>query len=99
MTGFTFGKYTPGIIPKDADQLSIALQDELNKIASSLSGLVADYIILEELHAEPAKIYDGMIVRADGSDWHPYVGAARGIYMYDANKSGGAGWVQVKATP
>ena len=35
---------------------------------------------IEFLHVEPAKLREGMIVGADGTDWNP--GSGQGIYAY-----------------
>lgn len=35
---------------------------------------------LTELHAEPAKLIDFMVVAADGTDWDP--GSGQGVYTY-----------------
>ena len=35
---------------------------------------------LEELHVEPSKPREGMLVLADGSDWDP--GSGQGVYAY-----------------
>lgn len=41
-----------------------------------------DNEIFRVLHAEPAKLFDGMVVNADGTDWNPGFGA--GLYRYDS---------------
>jgi hypothetical protein len=35
---------------------------------------------LQELHAEPSKLFEGLIVLADGTDWDP--GSGVGVYVY-----------------
>ena len=86
MSGVKFGKYIPGPLPAEADQLSIFIQKELYDIAQALSGLVTDYVIYEVLYAEPNKVHEGMIVNADGTTWDP--GSGAGIYIYR-----GGSWV------
>jgi hypothetical protein len=42
--------------------------------------LPQDFITLKELHTEPARLYTGLTVLADGSDWNP--GSGQGVYTY-----------------
>lgn len=37
-------------------------------------------LVLDTRHAAPDKIEDGMLVKADGTDWNP--GAGSGVYVY-----------------
>jgi hypothetical protein len=39
-----------------------------------------DFIRLKELHNEPVKLFTGLTVMADGTDWNP--GSGQGIYSY-----------------
>jgi len=36
---------------------------------------------LPELHVQPERLKDGLMVFADGTDWNP--GQGRGVYFYD----------------
>jgi len=47
-----------------------------------------DYLLIRELHREPKKVYPGMIVLADGTDWDP--GSGAGYYGYRASS-----WVKL----
>ena len=47
-----------------------------------------DYIALKTLYAAPKRIFDGMIVKADGTTWNP--GSGAGIYAMV-----GASWVKL----
>lgn len=54
------------------------VSDELTSVARNI--MIQDFFILNELHNEPSKHKEGMIVNADGSDWNP--GSGKGIYAY-----------------
>ena len=60
------------------DDLLAYLQDELSKIAQELSEVKA--LELREVHVEPTRQRDGMIVSADGTDWNP--GSGEGAYEF-----------------
>lgn len=49
---------------------------EFQKIEQAIR--LFDFITLVELHAEPTRPRDGMVVLADGTDWNP--GAGQGFY-------------------
>jgi hypothetical protein len=38
------------------------------------------YLELVEIHAEPSRLYDGLTVLADGTNWNP--GSGQGVYTY-----------------
>ncbi len=79
--------YEPGLPDFDTDDpegFRRYVIDELRSIAAAFTGL--DNILLEELHAEPLKPRNGVVVLADGTDWNP--GSGAGFY----GRSGGA-WV------
>jgi hypothetical protein len=59
------------------DDLRRSMQYELDKLASSLSQPV-EYAALKTLYASPSRIFDGMIVKADGTTWNP--GSGAGVY-------------------
>lgn len=39
-----------------------------------------NFVRFKELHEVPAKLFDGLTVFADGTDWNP--GSGQGIYTY-----------------
>lgn len=43
-----------------------------------------DRLELVEQNAEPEKLYDGLIVYADGTNWNP--GGGEGVYVYYAGQ-------------
>jgi hypothetical protein len=49
-----------------------------------------DFIGLKYLHAQPSRMFKGMVVLADGIDWNPGAGAG----MYRRNEANAA-WVFV----
>lgn len=51
---------------------------ENRRIATALAGALPSQ--LEELHVEPTKVREFMIVAADGVNWNP--GAGQGVYAY-----------------
>jgi len=53
---------------------------ELTKIAEELK-----FLHMLAHHEEPKRVYTGLTVLADGTDWNP--GSGRGIYWYDGGTS------------
>ena len=62
----SFGVYKRGLIPGDEKDIARVVNEELRKIEEVLNLPVQASVILEEQHAEPLKLYDGMLARADG---------------------------------
>jgi hypothetical protein len=58
----------------------------------SLQGIDVNYMVFAELHKEPNKVLDGMVVLADGTDWNPASSGVRGLYRYQSN---GEQWIFV----
>lgn len=56
------------------------LEKDLQDLAQVLREPPVQSLALVKLHAAPAKVYDGMTVYADGTDWNP--GAGEGVYTY-----------------
>ena len=75
--------YRPQMPPKDPARLPDFLWAELNRLAQALAQAQRQVELLE-LHAEPAKLRNGMVVFADGTDWKPNGTGTRGVYRYDA---------------
>lgn len=64
--------YRPSHVPdpKDTAAFQVWVQDELERIATALN-TNNDFIRLKVLHAPPGKMFGGMVVYADGTDWKP----------------------------
>ena len=77
----------PVSLPGDIEGLRRVLLEELSKVERSSLDAV-DFIRLKELHVEPARVYEDLVVRADGSDWNP--GSGAGYYGRS-----GAAWVKL----
>lgn len=60
--------------------LSGWLREQLVQIAAEVNEPNPEFLTLQALHAAPARLYDGLTVYADGSDWDP--GSGEGIYTY-----------------
>jgi hypothetical protein len=66
--------------PSDFNALRAWIADELAAVErSSLEPSVAG-LRLKALAAAPARLYDGLTVRADGVNWNP--GGGAGVYTY-----------------
>ena len=61
------------------EDLSRYLFEELGKISLAFDSLRHN-LTMDEIHVAPAKPFEGMYVKADGTDWNPGNGA--GPYMY-----------------
>jgi len=64
-----------GIVPLVPEELPSYLAEIMPRIAELFTRME-----LITQHAEPEKVYPGMIVLADGSDWDP--GSGAGVYCY-----------------
>lgn len=71
--------YTPGQVPADPKDIPGYLTREFQNLAQALQATV-DAVTLKKLYAAPSRIYDGMVVRADGTTWNP--GSGAGVYAY-----------------
>ena len=79
--------YIPSEVPQEYDVQFFA--EELARISATLQSLEEPYIIFVPQHAEPARLIEGMVVNADGTDWNPG-GTGAGLYQ----RVGGA-WVKL----
>lgn len=80
--------YQPGNIDSSSVQgLANSLRLELEKLALQLSQPI-DYYALNTLYAQPKRVFEGMVVKADGTTWNP--GSGAGVYA----RVGGA-WVKL----
>jgi len=72
--------YQPGNLDATSLQtLAESMRIELGKIALQSSQPI-NYLALNTIYAAPSRIFEGMIVKADGSTWNP--GSGAGCYMY-----------------
>jgi hypothetical protein len=69
--------YVPETPPVDVNQIPEYLERELRRIQDEFVKIHD----MEILHSEPARLYDGMVRYADGTDWSPG-GSGRGLYQY-----------------
>lgn len=58
--------------------LANTLRIELNNLALQFSQ-PTDYLALTTLYAAPKRIFEGMILKADGTTWNP--GSGAGVYV------------------
>ena len=75
-------------LPAPAEYDARYLMDELRSIANTLHSIVTNSISLVPRNVEPRKVYEGLIVYADGTDWNP--GSGKGVYVYN-----GTAWVKL----
>lgn len=73
--------YRPRNVPPDPKDLPQFLDQELRNISRAQSAPVF-VLALATSHKEPAKLADGYVVLADGTDWNP--GSGAGVYCYRA---------------
>jgi len=72
--------YQPGNLDASSLQsLAESMRIELGKIALQSSQPI-NYLALNTIYEAPKRIFEGMIVKADGSTWNP--GSGAGCYMY-----------------
>ena len=63
------------------ESLAQSVYAELLRIAEEFEA-AREVVVLQELHAPPARLQEGMIVFADGTDWEPVATQGKGIYAY-----------------
>lgn len=81
--------YRPGFVPSDPAQLPGFLRAETQSIQKAANSKVP-HIAMEILHAAPERVFAGMVLIADGTDWNPGAGAG----MYRRNEANTA-WVHL----
>lgn len=74
--------YRAGNVPDKPENLPAFLLAELQRLQEILSAQQS-FVWLRELHAEPKKPRNGMVVYAEGADWNP--GSGRGLYYRKDN--------------
>lgn len=65
--------------PTSLATLTRSLEVELDRLALQMSQPI-EYLALKTLYAQPDRIFEGMIVKADGTTWNP--GSGAGVYLY-----------------
>lgn len=68
-------------VPGSAESLPAFLDQELSNIEQAQYGPFP-FVRLEVVHTPPGKVFDGMAVLADGTNWNP--GSGGGVYCYRA---------------
>lgn len=66
-------------VPGSAESLPAFLDQELSNIEQAQYGPVP-FVRLEVVHTPPGKVFDGMVVLADGVFFNP--GSGAGVYCY-----------------
>lgn len=68
----------PPVIGDDSTDAALKYTSrELREMAREES---RDFLLLRALHNAPKRVFDGLVVLADGSDWNP--GSGAGYYGY-----------------
>lgn len=75
--------YRPSIMPADPKALAAALDNEHAAIKRGLEQGWTSFTFTT-LTAEPARLFDGLTVMADGTLWNPAAGG-KGVYTYYAS--------------
>jgi hypothetical protein len=73
-------RYSPGDVPARIEDVQAFLRIELDKIQSALNATQDGN--LDEITVAPEKPRNGMLRRADGTQWNP--GSGQGVYCYYA---------------
>lgn len=71
--------YVPNNVPANPAEMPQFLQQELLNLQKALSGPFS-LMQLQKLYVPPTRIFEGMVVLADGVQWDP--GAGPGFYGY-----------------
>lgn len=80
--------YQPGNLDsRSVETLTESLRLELNRLAMQFSQ-PSDYLALNTMYAAPKRIFDGMVIKADGTTWNP--GSGAGVYARV-----GSSWVKL----
>ena len=74
--------YVPSAVPADTSELSEFLKLELLTISREIAEK-KPFMLLQNLNKAPDKPRDGMIVKADGTNWNP--GSGAGVYAFDGS--------------
>ncbi len=71
----------PSTAPENTKEFQIWLLDELRHLSDAMSEIETDVVQLKEWNEEPARLYNGVVAYADGTNWNP--GSGRGVYAYE----------------
>jgi len=71
----------PSTAPESPKEFQIWLLDELRHISDAMSEIETDSALLKEWNSVPDRVYNGLVVYADGTNWNP--GSGRGVYAYE----------------
>jgi hypothetical protein len=71
-------RHEPAGTPKTVEDLARYVEKEFTRLAVDIE--VAENVELVELHAEPTRPRNGLVVLADGTNWDP--GSGAGYYGY-----------------
>lgn len=69
--------YAPRIPPNDVAALPQWLTQELSNLQAALLR-EQEFVMLQTLNAAPVRPREGMVVKADGTNWNP--GSGAGVY-------------------
>lgn len=74
--------FKPGaILHSSLSELAVSVHRELQRLTLELSQ-PSEYLALKTLYEAPNKVFEGMLVKADGTEWNP--GSGAGVYVYRA---------------
>jgi len=71
-------RYQHSIPPEDYERLLEYVERELSEVSASIDSVANGET--DVFYTEPARVYPGMILYADGTEWNP--GSGEGIYRY-----------------
>ena len=71
---------SPSTAPENLKEFQSWVLDEFRHVTDALSQIETDTLLLKEFNAEPAKLYNGLLAYADGTNFNP--GLDRGLYAY-----------------
>lgn len=71
--------YSPGQVPANLEAIPAFLMSELQNLVQALNN-PQQYAYLHTLYSPLIRPREGMVVKADGSNWNP--GAGAGLYVY-----------------
>lgn len=86
-------RYQHSIPPEDYRQLLEYVERELASVSASIDSLATGE--KDVLHNPPIRVFPGLKVIADGTDWDPDGSGIQGEYLYTENDE----WVRIGPTP